>query len=221
MKLKFTTAWSAIVTSSALMMMTSCEHSKSQDSPVHKITLKAPDGRAVAAFASGCFWCTEHIFEAVVGVDSAVSGYAGGTTPDPTYEHVNTETTGHAESVLVYYDPGVISYRELTKVFFLSHDPTTRDRQGPDVGSSYRSILFYSNAEEKTIAEEAIKEFQPRFNDPIVTEIKPLEEFYRAEGYHQDYIRHNPNTPYVVRVSIPRFERFKQIYDGKLKEETR
>lgn len=220
MKLKFIIRGAVIVAGIAIVV-TACENSKSQDSPAHRINLKAPDGRAVAAFASGCFWCTEHIFESVVGVDSAVSGYAGGTTSNPTYESVNTETTGHAESVLVYYDPSVVSYQELTKVFFLSHDPTTPDRQGPDVGSSYRSILFYSNPEEKAIAEEAIKEFQPRFKDPIVTEIKPLEEFYRAEGYHQDYIRHNPNTPYVVRVSIPRFERFKNVYDGKLKEESR
>src|SRR5690606_19022837 len=191
---------------------------KQEDSAVREIPLEAPAGKAIAAFASGCFWCSEHIFEAVVGVDSAVSGYAGGTTSNPTYEHVNTETTGHAESVLVYYNPEVVSYRELTNVCFLSHDPTTPNRQGPDVGSSYRSILFYSNSEEKAIADEAVEKFQPSFKDPIVTEITPLKAFYRAEGYHQDYIHHNPNTPYVVRVSIPRYEKFKRAYNGKLKE---
>lgn len=196
-----------------------CETKSAQEeTSVREVSLPAKaQGKATAAFASGCFWCTEHIFEAVVGVDSAVSGYAGGKTPDPTYELVNTETTGHAETVLVYFDPTVVSYKELAKVFFLSHDPTTRNRQGPDVGSSYRSILFYQSPEEKTIAESALKEFQPRYTDPIVTEIKPLDKFYRAEGYHQDYIHHNPKTPYVVRVSIPRFEKFVREYDGKLK----
>ena len=193
------------------------EHDPSTDTPVRSVAILPPEGKAIAAFASGCFWCTEHIFEAVVGVDSAVSGYAGGTTTDPTYELVNTETTGHAETVLVYYNPQMISYRELTNVFFTSHDPTTPDRQGPDVGSSYRSILFYRTPEEKQIAEEAIKKFQPQFSDPIVTEIKHLDAFYRAEGYHQNYIEHNPNTPYVMRVSIPRFEKFKETYKGKLK----
>lgn len=188
------------------------------DSPVRTIELVAGDQKAIAAFASGCFWCTEHIFEAVVGVDSAVSGYAGGDVPNPTYELVNTETTGHAETVLVYYDPQVVSYQELTRVFFQSHDPTTPNRQGPDVGSSYRSILFYSNEEEKRIAENAIAEFQSSFDAPIVTQIMELETFYRAEGYHQDYIEHNPNTPYVVRVSIPRFEKFVDTYKGKLKD---
>ncbi|MDQ2658657.1 MAG: peptide-methionine (S)-S-oxide reductase MsrA [Bacteroidota bacterium] len=216
MNSKFTTVW--LVLAAGMAIASSCKSQKQEDSDVREITLEAPAGKAIAAFASGCFWCSEHIFEAVVGVDSAVSGYAGGTTSNPTYERVNTETTGHAESVLIYYDPEVVSFQELTKVFFLSHDPTTRDRQGPDVGSSYRSIVFYNSPKEKAIAEDAVREFQPRFKDPIVTEIKPLNAFYRAEGYHQDYIHHNPNTPYVVRVSIPRYEKFKRDYNGKLKE---
>lgn len=190
-----------------------------QQSDVRKIDLVAPKGKAIAAFAEGCFWCSEHIFEAVVGVDSAVSGYAGGTTPNPTYELVNTETTGYAESVLVYYDPSVISFEELTRVFFLSHDPTTPDRQGPDVGSSYRSILFYSTPQELDAALAVKKEMEEsgRYKSPIVTELMPLNEFYRAEGYHQDYIEHNPYSPYVMGVSIPRFEKFKKAYTGKLK----
>lgn len=175
------------------------------------------NGQATAAFAEGCFWCVEEVFEAVVGVDSAVSGYAGGHTKNPTYALVNTETTGHAETVLVYYNPDVISYRELARVFYLSHDPTTPNRQGPDRGSSYRSILFYQTPEEKTVAEEITKEMQPRFNNKIVTEIKKLDAFYRAEEYHQDYVEHNPGNPYVQNVSKPRFERFKRTYDGKLK----
>lgn len=200
------------------VLLISCDEVRRDDAAVRRVDLAPPDGKAVAAFASGCFWCVEHIFEAVVGVDSAVSGYAGGTVPDPTYELVNTETTGHAETVLVYYDPDIVSFEELTRVFFTSHDPTTPNRQGPDVGSSYRSILFYQNEDEKTIAEQAISTFSDDFDAPIVTEIKKLDEFYRAEGYHQDYIHHNPNTPYVRGVSIPRFEKFKRTYQGKLKE---
>lgn len=186
---------------------------------MRKIELKAPQGKAIAAFAEGCFWCSEHIFEAVAGVDSAVSGYAGGHVPNPTYELVNTETTGHAETVLVYYDPEVVDYEELTRVFFTSHDPTTKDRQGPDVGSSYRSILFYLDPEEKAVAEKSLHTFEHSgmFDKPIVTEVKKLEEFYRAEEYHQDYIAHNPGNPYVRNVSIPRYERFREVYKGKLK----
>lgn len=202
-----------------LIFLLGCQgqQDRGSDAEVRLVSLDAPEGKAVAAFASGCFWCTEHIFEAVVGVDSAISGYAGGTVANPTYELVNTETTGHAETVLVYYDPEVVTYEELVNVFFMSHDPTTPNRQGPDVGSSYRSILFYQDHTERRIAEEAIARFQPSFDDPIVTEIKPLEEFYRAEGYHQDYILHNPKTPYVRKVSIPRFEQFRKRYKGRLK----
>lgn len=199
----------------------SCEaQKKKKDGGVKKIALEAPSGKAIAAFAEGCFWCSEHIFEAVVGVDSAVSGYAGGTVPNPTYELVNTETTGHAETVLVYYDPSLISYQELTKVFFTSHDPTTPDQQGPDKGSSYRSILFFITPDEKTIAQESLKAFSASgaYKNPIVTEIKKLTTFYRAEEYHQDYIQHNPGNPYVRNVSIPRFELFKKTYKGKLKD---
>jgi peptide-methionine (S)-S-oxide reductase len=201
---------------SALLFF-SCEPESRKDNDVRKVELSPPGGKAIAAFASGCFWCSEHIFEAVAGVDSAVSGYAGGKVANPTYELVNTETTGHAETVLVYYDPQTISFEELTKVFFSSHDPTTLNRQGPDVGSSYRSILFYRTEDEKVIAENAMKEFQGSYSEPIVTEISELKEFYRAEGYHQDYIHHNPATPYVVRVSIPRYEKFRSEYKGKLK----
>lgn len=190
-----------------------------KDSEVRKVKLVAPKGKAIAAFAEGCFWCSEHIFEAVVGVDSAVSGYAGGKVPNPTYELVNTETTGHAETVLVYYDPSVISYEELTNVFFTSHDPTTKDRQGPDRGNSYRSILFYMSPEELDIAVKVKETYDQSgmFTNSIISEIMPLKEFYRAEGYHQDYIEHNPYSPYVMGVSIPRYEKFKKTYKGKLK----
>ncbi len=186
---------------------------------IKKVNLVPPQNKAIAAFAEGCFWCSEHIFESVVGIDSAISGYAGGTVAFPTYELVNTETTGHAETVLVYYDSSVISYAELTRIFFTSHDPTTLDQQGSDVGSSYRSILFYITLQEKEIAESLLKEYQSSgmFDNPIVTEIKELREFYRAEEYHQQYIEHNPGSPYVWNVSIPRFELFRKTCPVKLK----
>lgn len=184
--------------------------------------LTPPKGEAVAAFAEGCFWCSEHIFEAVVGVKDVISGYAGGTTINPTYDLVNTETTGHAETVLVYYDPKVISYAELVNVFFASHDPTTPNQQGPDRGSSYRSILFYQTDAEKEIAMNAIKKISAsdRFERPIVTELQQLKAFYKAEDYHQDYINGGKGrmNPYVKNVSIPRYEKFKREYKGKLKK---
>lgn len=206
--------WTAVVVFSVL----SCQQEKRNEGGVRKIELRPPEGKALAAFASGCFWCSEHIFEAVVGVDSAISGYAGGTVDNPTYELVNTETTGHAETVLVYYDPRAVSYEALVRVFFSSHDPTTPNRQGPDVGSSYRSIIFFQTDDEKAIAENLKNEFGASYEEPIVTEVRELTEFYRAEEYHQDYIVHNPNTPYVVHVSLPRFEKFKREYSGKLKD---
>ena len=184
-----------------------------------KMNLNPPKGKAVAAFAEGCFWCSEHVFEAVVGVDEAVSGYAGGTTINPTYDLVNTETTGHAESILVYYDPKIISYKELVNVFFASHDPTTKDQQGPDRGNSYRSVLFYQNDAEKAIAMQAIRDISKtkRFAKPLVTELQKLSAFYKAEDYHQDYIKQDTGNPYVKNVSLPRFEKFKKSYKGKLK----
>ena len=182
------------------------------------VSTTAPKGEAIAVFAEGCFWCSEHIFEAVMGVDSAVSGYSGGHTVNPTYQQVGGEGTGHAEAVMVYYDPKKVSYEELVKVFFASHDPTTPDQQGPDRGSSYRSVAFYQNASEKTAIEAGIAAVNDskHFRNKVVTEVLPLEKFYRAEEYHQDYIHLNPGNPYVQNVSLPRFELFKQTYKGKL-----
>ncbi|TAF45650.1 MAG: peptide-methionine (S)-S-oxide reductase [Sphingobacteriales bacterium] len=185
-----------------------------------RLSLTPPNGQAVAAFAEGCFWCSEHIFESVEGVNEVISGYAGGTTINPTYDIVNTETTGHAETVLVYYNPKIISYKELVNVFFASHDPTTPNQQGPDRGSSYRSILFYQNPAEKETAMQSIKEISAsnRFDKPLVTELQQLNAFYIAEDYHQDYIKHDTGNPYVKNVSIPRFQKFKKSYKGKLKQ---
>jgi peptide-methionine (S)-S-oxide reductase len=184
-----------------------------------KMPLMDRKGKAVAVFSEGCYWCSEHVFESVVGVSEVISGFAGGQTKNPTYEEVGSETTGHAESVMVYYDPKVVSYGELVAVFFASHDPTTPDQQGPDRGSSYRSIAFYKTPEEQKIIEDKIKELtiNNTFPAPIVTEIKPLTEFYAAKESHQDYVKNNPNDPYVIQVSLPRYELFKKTYKGKLK----
>lgn len=184
-----------------------------------KLSLETKKGKAVAVFAEGCFWCSEHVFESIPGVDEAISGYAGGTTKNPSYEQVGSNRTGHAESVAVFYDPKVVSFKELVDVFFASQDPTTPDQQGPDRGSSYRSIAFYKNAAEKKIIEDKIKELTANkvFRNPIVTEVKTIGDFYEAEDYHQDYVKHNPNQPYVKGVSLPRFNNFKKTYKGKLK----
>ena len=184
------------------------------------VSLSPPKGKAIAVFAEGCFWCSEHIFEAVVGVDDAISGYSGGKTNGPTYQEVGSESTGHAEAVLVYYDPKKVSYEELVRVFFASHDPTTPNRQGPDKGSSYRSVAFYQNEAEKAVVEKEIGlvNQSKRFKNKVVTEVTPLKVFFKAEDYHQNYIHLHPEDPYVRGVSIPRFELFKKTYKGKLKQ---
>jgi peptide-methionine (S)-S-oxide reductase len=189
-------------------------------------TLKAPDSQDLsdyetAYFASGCFWCVEAIFESVKGVAEVVSGYAGGTETNPTYEDVSYGRTGHAEAVEVYYDPEVISYFQLVQVFFGSHDPTSLNRQGPDRGPQYRSIAFYKNtSEQQTIRAymDALEE-SGVYDTPIVTEITPFTKFYPAEDYHQDYEKKNPDNPYVQNVSIPRLNRFKANFSEFLKED--
>ncbi|WP_299289634.1 peptide-methionine (S)-S-oxide reductase MsrA [uncultured Mucilaginibacter sp.] len=187
---------------------------------VRKINLVAPKGKAIAAFAEGCFWCSEEIFEDVAGVDSVISGYSGGNIPNPTYEKVRTGTTGYAESVLVYYNPAKVSYAELLKVFYASHDATTLNKQGPDEGTQYRSVVFYANPTEKAMAEaaktNALK--SGMFQRAIVTQISPLTAFYRAEEYHQNYAKHNGDNPYIQNVSEQRFQQFKKTYKGKLKQ---
>lgn len=184
---------------------------------VRPVKLVAPKGKALAAFAEGCFWCSEHIFEELAGVDSAVSGYAGGHVKNPSYEEVCREKTGHAETVLVYYNPKVISYPQLLEAFFASHDPTTLNRQGPDVGPSYRSAIFTLTGEQAAQARQAVRDWTPKFKDPITTELKPISAFYRAEEYHQNYVAYNPSQGYVQGVSLPRFEKFKRACKLKMK----
>jgi len=174
-----------------------------------------------AYFASGCFWCVEVIFESVKGVKEAISGYSGGTEENPTYEQVSYGRTTHAEAVEVYYDPEVITFTELVQVFFGSHDPTTLNRQGPDRGPQYRSIAFYKNETERKIIEAYIQALTDNnvYNSPIVTEVSAFTIFYKAEEYHQDYERRNPDNPYIRNISIPRYNRFKKNFKEYLKED--
>lgn len=173
-----------------------------------------------AYFAAGCFWCVEAIFESVEGVDEVYSGYAGGTTKNPNYNQIGTGRTGHAEAVEVHYDPKVVSFGTLLQVFFGSHDPTTPNRQGPDRGSQYRSIAFYENDQEREMIQDyiALLVKEEIFANEIVTEVKPLEKFYFAEEYHQDYEKLNPTNPYVQAVSIPRLRKFQKAYPELLKK---
>lgn len=174
-----------------------------------------------AYFASGCFWCVEAIFESVKGVKEVVSGYAGGPEENPTYEQVAYGRTRHAEAVEVYYNPSEISFLALVQVFFGSHDPTTLNRQGPDRGAQYRSIAFYKNDDEKNIIDAYINLLKSEnvYDRPIVTEVEAFEKFWKAEDYHQDFERRNPNNSYIRAVSIPRLNRFKENFKEYLKEE--
>jgi peptide-methionine (S)-S-oxide reductase len=175
-----------------------------------------------AYFASGCFWCVEAVFESVEGVSEAVSGYSGGAEKNPTYQMIGTGRTGHAEAVEVYYDSSVVDFPTLVKVFFGSQDPTTPNRQGPDRGPQYRSIAFYENATEKATIESYIQELQAsgEFSDPIVTEVTAFEKFWKAEDYHQDYERLNPDQPYIRGVSIPRLNKFQKKFPELLKKDS-
>jgi peptide-methionine (S)-S-oxide reductase len=180
---------------------------------------KPSSNEAVANFSEGCFWHTEIVFQSLAGVRDAVSGYAGGSDTSPDYEKVSGGETGHAETVQVYYDPSKISFQTLVQAFFASHDPTEVDRQGNDVGTQYRSIAFYRNDKEKQIIEEEIGKLrsEKRYSGRIATEIKPLVKFYPAEDYHQEYILHHPENPYVQNVSIPDYSRFRNEFKGNFK----
>ena len=173
-----------------------------------------------ATLAGGCFWCLEAVYDQVKGVESVESGYSGGTQPDPSYEQVCTGATGHAESVQITFDPGVVSYRDLLNVFFTIHDPTTLNRQGADVGTQYRSAIFYHNDEQKREAEQAIRDLtaQHLWDAPIVTEVKPFGKFYMAEDYHQEYYEHNRFQPYCMMVVAPKVAKFRKHFLELLKK---
>jgi peptide-methionine (S)-S-oxide reductase len=177
----------------------------------------------IATLGGGCFWCLEAVYERLEGVRGVISGYSGGSVPDPTYEQVCSGMTGHAEVVQVEFDPSVTSYREILEVFFTLHDPTTPDRQGPDVGTQYRSAIFYGSDEQREEAERLMAELERDevFPDPIVTELHPLTAFYPAEAYHQEYYERNPSQPYCRFVIAPKVAAIRQKFAGKLKAASR
>lgn len=173
-----------------------------------------------ATLAAGCFWCVEAVFDSVNGVEDVVSGYSGGHKEAPTYQEVCSESTGHAEVVQIRFDPSAISYRNILGIFFATHDPTTPNRQGNDIGTSYRSAIFYHSDGQKQVAEDMIREITEEkiFDGPIVTEVKPFDRFWPAEDYHQEYFANNPNQPYCAAVVGPKVAKFRAKFAHLLKQ---
>ncbi len=204
----------------AAVLFSSCGYTQNNriKIPVAGSTKPVP-GEAVATFAEGCFWHAEIVFQSLVGVRDAVSGYAGGTNTNPTYEKVASGSTGHTESVNVYYDPTKISYTQLVSAFFASMDPTTLNRQGNDAGTEYRSAAFYRNDAEKKIIEAEIKRINDskKYKTKVVTEVTAFTKFYPAESYHQEYISNNPGNGYVQNISIPDYIHFRKNFKGPYK----
>ncbi|MET0634774.1 MAG: peptide-methionine (S)-S-oxide reductase MsrA [Chitinophagaceae bacterium] len=209
-----------------LISLVSCAQKKIDEkikTPVAGVTQATPvnnPGTETATFANGCFWCTEAIFEQLDGVISATAGYTDGHVANPTYKEVCTGNTGHAEALQIVYDPSKISFDELLEVFWETHDPTTLNRQGADVGTQYRSGIYYHDAAQKAEAEKYKAELDKSgaFNNPIVTEIKPYTNFYPAEDYHQDYFANNENgNPYCKIVIRPKLDKFREVFKDKLK----
>ncbi len=185
---------------------------------LNMIKIKPTQNLQTAYFASGCFWCTEFIFENIKGVTSVVSGYAGGHTKNPTYESNNTGKTGHAEAISITYNPNIVSFSELVTIYFSSQNPTQINGQGNDIGSQYRSILFYKNETEKKIIQAKKNILAKQLNATIAAEVKKFDEFWIAENYHQNYVKLNPDNPYVKGVSVPRFNEFKKTCPLNLKK---
>ncbi|CAN5205042.1 peptide-methionine (S)-S-oxide reductase MsrA [soil metagenome] len=173
-----------------------------------------------ATLGAGCFWCVEPIFDDLRGVEAVVSGYSGGHAENPTYQQVCSETTGHAEVIQVKFNPEEISFKEILQIFFSVHDPTTLNRQGNDVGTSYRSAIFYHSDEQKRVADEVIKEVTEEgiYDNPIVTQVAPFDKFYVAENYHQEYFANNPNQPYCAAVVAPKVAKFRKKFVDRLKK---
>ncbi|HVV43628.1 MAG TPA: peptide-methionine (S)-S-oxide reductase MsrA, partial [Bryobacteraceae bacterium] len=209
----------------AALCLTACNASAAGGAPIPAahadVALAAHSGKAKAVFAGGCFWGVQSVFERVKGVVDTTAGYAGGSAATATYDQVTTETTGHAESVEVVYDPSKITYGQLLRIFFsVVHDPTELNRQGPDVGTSYRSAVFYTSEEQKRVAQAYIAQLDAAkiFPRAIVTEVTPLKGFYRAEDYHQDYALHNPDNPYIQVCDRPKVEALRQQFPELFRE---
>jgi peptide-methionine (S)-S-oxide reductase len=208
----------SVILLSAISLV-SCDQSSSQNITMHEEKIPPGVKTEVATFGTGCFWCTEAVFQELKGVYKVTSGYSGGTVPNPSYEDVCTGTTGHAECLQIEYDPKVISFDELLEIFWEVHDPTTLNRQGNDVGTQYRSVIFFHNPEQKQKAEvyKAKLDKSGAYSNPIVTEITPFSHFYAAENYHQDYYRLHGNQPYCSFVIRPKVEKFEKVFKDKLK----
>ncbi len=216
-------AWAALVLTPALLIA-GCSSKKQQTPQQEKNQLSQTmttnmDGMQLATFGTGCFWCTEAIFESLKGVSKVQSGYSGGQEANPTYEQVCSGETGHAECIQITYDPNIIRYEDLLEAFWQSHDPTTLNRQGADVGTQYRSVIFFHSDEQKRLAEEYKTKLSTSgaFKDPVVTEISPAVKFYPAENYHQDYFKLNGHAPYCQFVISPKIDKFKKVFKDKLK----
>ena len=173
-----------------------------------------------ATLAAGCFWCVEAVFDDLKGVEDVVSGYSGGHTDNPTYQEVCSETTGHAEVVQIKFDPDVLSFEDLLRVYFTVHDPTQMNRQGNDIGTSYRSAIFYHTEAQRASAEKIIKEISEEgiYDNPVVTEVTPFDKFWPAENYHQEYFANNPNQPYCAAVVAPKVAKFRKKFADRLKK---
>ena len=199
--------------------LVSCNQSSSQNIAMREETIPAGIKTDTATFGTGCFWCTEAVFQELKGVLKVTSGYSGGTVKSPSYEEVCTGTTGHAECLQIIYDPKVISFDELLEVFWEAHDPTTLNRQGNDVGTQYRSVIFYHDTEQKKKSEDYKIKLDKRgaYSSPIVTEITAYSQFYPAENYHQDYYRLHGSQPYCTFVIRPKVEKFEKVFKDKLK----
>lgn len=182
------------------------------------VEVKLENGKAKAYFSSGCFWCVEAIYESVKGVSEVINGYSGGHTNNPTYEDSNTGRTGHAESVEVIYDPKIVSFSTLVDVYFASQNPTQVNGQGPDHGTQYRSIIFYQNDQQKKIIESKKAELEKKLNSEVAAGVYPFQKFWKAENYHQNYVKLHPENRYVQGVSIPRLNRFKSKFPELLKD---
>lgn len=184
-----------------------------------KSRTNSPKRTEVTTLGGGCFWCTEAVFGQLKGVEKIEPGYSGGNKENPSYEQVSTGKTGHAEVAQITFDPAVVSFKEILHIFFSTHDPTSLNRQGADIGTQYRSVIFYHNDEQKAITEQMIKEFSDKgaFDAPIVTQVEPLKAFYKAEDYHREYCKRHPEQPYCRVVIAPKIAKFRQLYPSKLK----
>lgn len=219
-KIAMRLGWMALLVIAAVlvawrgMKMTQVNAQAKAPVPAVDETKAAKSGHETAVFAGGCFWGTQSVFQRVKGVTATTAGYSGGSASTATYAQVTTETTGHAESVKVAYDTSKLTYGQLLQIFFTVHDPTQLNRQGPDVGTSYRSAIFYSNDEQKKIATAYIAQLEAAhiFSKPVVTQVVPLKGFYDAESYHQDYATNNPNNPYIQVCDRPKIETLKRDF---------